>query len=362
MLGDVRGTRPTLAVIGLVAACGGPEPATSSLSTSTAGVVLPPSGESRTSTSTTTAAATGPEPGSSSGSGPGDDSTGSTGQEAELLRDVGGDDLGSSQPVGCKGKIDFLFMISRFGTMQYIQEEVVAAFPAFIETIETKFADFDYHIMVVDSDADWGHYGCNEDCVPEECPVEDYPCDLVDKLGVCETTMGAGTVHPVGYGSSNKQCPILGGRRYFTHEQPHLLETFACAATVGVSGYDLLGEAVSAAVSPELNGPGGCNEGFLRDDALLMVTFIASDYDHLSEGKPKLWADAILEAKHGDPDSVVMFSINDPDCPPYDRICDLVKFYFPRWYIADNDDPDYAPAFEIATDMVIDACSSFIPQ
>ena len=52
---------------------------------------------------------------------------------------------------------------------------------------------------------------------------------------------------------------------------------------------------------PELNGPGGCNEGFLRDDALLMVTFAANTPDIDSAGKPKLWADAVLAAKHGDP-------------------------------------------------------------
>src|SRR5690606_37520714 len=109
-------------------------------------------------------------------------------------------------------------------------------------------------------------------------------------------------------------------------------------------------------------GPGGCNEGFLRDDALLMVTFIANDYDYYSAGTAKLWADALLEAKHGDPDSVVMFIIGNSAAPPIDRVCHLVKYYAPRWHIAHVSDPDYAPAFEIATDLVVDACSTFIPQ
>jgi hypothetical protein len=38
-----------------------------------------------------------------------------------------------------------------------------------------------------------------------------------------------------------------------------------------------------------MNAPGGCNAGFLRDDALLMVTFIGG-YDYDSKGNPDLWA------------------------------------------------------------------------
>src|SRR5690606_5776574 len=108
------------------------------------------------------------------------------------------------------------------------------------------------------------------------------------------TTMGAGTMFPAGLYATNKLCPMVGDRRYFTRQQPDPLETFTCAARVGTSGQHMLGEAVAAAVSPALNGPGGCNEGFLRDDALLMVTFIQHSYDYLSAGKPKLWADALL--------------------------------------------------------------------
>src|SRR5690606_25916757 len=150
--------------------------------------------------------------------------------------------------------------------------------------------------------------------------------------------------------------------RYFTNQQPDPVGTFACAAKIGASGSDRLGDAVAAAVSPELNGAGGCNEGFIRDDALLMVTFLERSYDSLSVGKPKLWAEALLEAKHGDPKAVVMFNIGDPSCPPIDRICDLVKYYFPYWYIADTEEPGYVPAFETATDLLLEACATYIPQ
>ncbi|MBK8264989.1 MAG: hypothetical protein IPK80_27075 [Nannocystis sp.] len=75
-----------------------------------------------------------------------------------------------------------------------------------------------------------------------------------------------------------------------------------------------MGQALSAAMKPEMNAPGGCNAGFLRDDALLMVTFIGG-YDYDSKGNPDLWADRVLSAKGGDQGAVVMVSILDPKCP-----------------------------------------------
>ncbi|MFY0531674.1 hypothetical protein [Nannocystis pusilla] len=77
--------------------------------------------------------------------------------QTTMLYDVGTDvDLGDPKPVGCKGKIDFLFVISRYGGMEYFQAQLLDAFPKFIDTIEAKFADFDYHIMVVDGGQEWG--------------------------------------------------------------------------------------------------------------------------------------------------------------------------------------------------------------
>jgi len=77
----------------------------------------------------------------------------------------------------------------------------------------------------------------------------------------------------------------------------------------------LLGQALTAAVQSPINGKGACNDGFLRDDALLMVTFIATNGDIKgwdSEGTPAEWAQAVLDAKHGDDKSVVMLNIGIP--------------------------------------------------
>ncbi len=344
-------------------------------------------GEGSTSSSTTTTGmASSPPTSTSDVSTGGPDSGTSTVGSTTLLLDVGTDkDLGDNKPPGCKGKIDFLFVVARDYKMHLVQDKLIAAFPKFIETIEAKFADFDFHIMVVDGDKEWGLSYCTADCPVLDCkvgqpccpggpcpacdpPIEegdlccgvpDYPCTKLDQVTTCDKTIGAGNVFAAGGYASNKPCPIAGGRRYLTKEQPNLAETFACVAKLGVSGYDLLGDALVAAMHPTINAPGGCNAGFLRDDALLMVTFIGS-YDYDSKGDPDVWRDWVLATK-GDPSAVVMLNIFDPACPyPKDRICEFVKM-FPYHHVADFLKDDYGAAFDEATNLVELACSEFIP-
>jgi len=280
--------------------------------------------------------------------------------------DVGAEhDAGDGKPVGCRGKIDFLFVISRYGTMQEEQDKLVAAFPEFIKTIETKFADFDYHIMVVDGDSLWGLSTCDELC-PAACEVPDYPCNYTPST--CDYLMGTGTVFPAGGEASNRKCNIAGDRRYMIKGQPDLEETFSCVARIGMSGGDWLGEAVVAAVDHNLNGPGGCNGGFLRKDALLMVTFISNTFDFPEKpfgslGTPETWRAAVLAAKGGDPESVVMFSIMDtayaPGCHFNDRICQFVRT-FPYSLIVDGQSDEFGGSFAAAAELVDTACEGFV--
>src|SRR5690606_28583961 len=110
----------------------------------------------------------------------------------------------------------------------------------------------------VDGDPWWGLNTCDEQC-PMPCDVvPGYPCGYAPT--VCDRTIGAGTVYPAGSQAANELCKIDGGRRYMTKGQTDLKATFACAARVGISGGDWMGEALTAAVHPDINGPGGCNE------------------------------------------------------------------------------------------------------
>ena len=304
-------------------------------------------------------------------------------------------DFGDGAPAGCKGKIDLLFVISRDANMAARQGQLALAVPQFIDTIAAKFADFDYHIMVIDGDGPppeswWGSSVCNEVCpnlgckVGEDCcPIDNvkflgqpccddpnYPCDKLDLVTACDEAWGAGTVFPAGKFTADKPCPIDGGRRYLVKGQTDLAETFECIAMVGKSGYGALGQALTAAMQKPINDPGGCNPDFLREDALLMVTFIATNPDEDgplgSEGSPSEWAQAVIDAKHGDKNSVVMLNIGGCDCPPHEGVCHpddrlcVVTEMFPYHLQEDGLVDDYGPAFAKAANLVETACSGFV--
>ena len=378
-------TPSRLALLSLLGACQAPASSSSGFA-STPEITTAPAGSS----SDTGVNSTGSSAGSTStttgstGSTSGESGVGETTTQPVL--DVGTvPDLGGGSPVGCKGKIDLLFVISNNYLMEEVQLELINAFPEFIETIESKFDDFDYHIMVVDGDDDWGAEVCDEDCpvfdckigdpccgtnpTPENvgklcCPVQDYPCDYVAKVTKCDAAIGAGTVFPAGLYASNKQCPIDGGRRYMVKGQKNLSDTFACVAQVGVSGGSKLGEALTAAVQQNINDPGGCNPGFLRKDALLMATLIDVNPEEgggglSSEGFAWDWNKALLDAKH-DPASVVLFYIGNPDWKKYDdQILELMTM-FPYGFVTPWWDPDYGAAFETASGLVETACAGFV--
>ena len=174
---------------------------------------------------------------------------------------------------------------------------------------------------------------------------------------------------PAGADASNKLCPIDGGRRYMVKGQTDLKETFACAAQVGSSGASRMGETMARAVQPWMNDEGSCNAGFLREDALLMVTLITNSYDQedspvdSQNGDPASWAAAVRDAKKGDLNSVVVLAIiptEGPGCKDIDRLCQMLEL-FPFALNRDSWADKYGPFFEEAAELVETACADFIP-
>jgi len=271
--------------------------------------------------------------------------------------------------------------MSEHSTLKDEHAALAAAFPKWIEAIESKFESFDSHIMVIGTDDTWGNSWCSEQCedacmygdacCPFEnqeqdgqlcCGAKGYPCSLMNLVTACDETLGAGIVFPAGADASNKPCKFSGDRRYITSEEPDLAEAFTCAARIGWGGYNRGGDALMRAISPDLNGPGGCNEGFLRDDALLMITWLAPGSDQSKKViYPWEWYDAVVEAKHGDPSSVIALSLSNIMCPILaDYPCQFTGL-FPYHVIGDNLG-SYETAFNEASDLVEEACEAFIPQ
>ncbi len=316
---------------------------------------------SGTSTTSATTSTTNADP---STSGTSDSDSDSDSDTSVGRMDLGiKDDLGDPTPADCGGKIDFLFVLSRHGNMTGLQAQLAELFPYFIEKIEADFADFDFHIMVVSGDPDnqWGAADCNDDCMSKDCTAPDYPCDFMDLLTICDNTAGAGIVFPAGEDAANKPCKIAGGHRYLTKAQAKLSKTFSCITKVGTSGHSQIAQASIEAVLPAINKPGACNDGFLRENAPLMITYIGGA-DTLSQGSPDIWAKTLLFVKNDDANAIVFLNITSsvlPKCAEWDRTCQLAA-KFPHHVLAKLNSPEeWTQAFDKATAMIGDLCEDF---
>lgn len=233
-------------------------------------------------------------------------------------------DFGPPQSVGCQGKIDFLFVISADGTMKQHQERLVASFPGFMAAIEAQIPDFDVHILSGDSDGLWNFKDCNlcqEGCMPAASPPT---CGVV--IEPCDKKLGAGVTYPVGEGASNRRCKLASGARYIDNSELDRAEAFGCIAQVGIGGGTLAAEAMVKA----LEGPGTCNDGFLRDDALLVVTLIQDTYDVFSAGTVDSWITALRDAKGGDEDAFALLVLTTDVDIGYQQLC------WPNKYVSEK--------------------------
>src|SRR5690606_29409745 len=119
-------------------------------------------------------------------------------------------DGGAPLPIGCAGKIDFLFAISADGTMKPKQELLTAAFPGFIAAIEDQLPDFNVHILSAASHSLWAFQDC-ADCKDPGCdPNAGLPFCGVQPEFCDKGKIGASVTFPVGTGASNRRCDLHG--------------------------------------------------------------------------------------------------------------------------------------------------------
>ena len=274
---------------------------------------------------------------------------------------------------GCQ-KVDFLFVIDSSPSMEDEQDNLLASFPGFIAAIEQTLEIDDFHLMVADA-------------------------GLI--LGAdCDGQLGAGRITS----ATGQDCMLQNGLRYATDTHPDLTQAFTCMASRGADGpsNEQTMDSLLASIGP-LNEPGACNEGFLRDDAVLVITIITdeedspadaaavpaldgscepADADPNSAGDPASWNAAVVAAKNGDSNAVVVlaligdcdqggscpgiaFDILNPAAPitgaePAPRIrafADLFGFGSVGPVCAD----DYAPFFTEAVSVIESACDDFVP-
>jgi hypothetical protein len=284
-------------------------------------------------------------------------------EEGPIVFDV--DSTSDLPPIqdGCNA-VDFLFVIDNSGSMFDNQVNLISNFPTFSEGIQATLVDVtSYQVGVVASDA----YQLN-----------DPPCGQLGDLVI--STQG-------GFDSSNMVCgPYADGHNYMT-EEDDLVTSFACAAQLGSggSGGEKPMEAMMQTLSDFHDGEDECNEGFIRDEALLVVVIISDEADgpgdpdgigQISVGDPEVWYQAVVDAKDGIEQNAVVMSLihynagedEDPSsCPPAtpvdngENIKVFTQMFEQNGFVGGICVPDYGPLFEEATSIIEVACDNFIP-
>ena len=365
-------------LLGLLSgACGG----TSDLASTTTGLTTVP-----LTTSSLTGSSSESSTGSSSGSSTG--STDTTGSSSAIGSSTVGepdlpdfDTLGPAK--GC-GKIDILFVINDGGDISgpaKTKESAADALSirngtaAFLAAMEEQASEYDLQVMAVKGDPLWnGDNGYSSCCVPDK-PCDEYgpfPCDPnPDFVTECDWTLGAGVRYPAGFMASNRDCELAGERRYLTEEQDDFAAAFECILNVGqTGGPQQYLEAMVKAVGPTLNAPNGCNAGFLRPDAMLVVVVLTDFADIESPGTPEGLAASLIAAKMGYAEGIVVVGIlgsvqvEPPAGGCYENPEDRTRKFiegFPNHVLDSFCAPDIGTNLVAAIEVIQAACAEFVP-
>ena len=314
------------------------------------GGVSATSGPMTTGVATTNATMTSTtSPGGTSGSA---DSTGggtNTDDGSEIKFDLGVMPDAPMLEQGCS-KVDFLFAIDNSGSMSAQQTQLLNSFQGFIDAIQASLEGTvdSYHVGVITSDA----YTANAP-----------GCMQLASL-VSQTQTGGDCT------------PFAEGYRFAT-EQDDLAVKFPCMASVGAfgSGVEQPVTATLAALDPAMAGPGGCNEGFLRDDATLVLVVLTDDPPVASTPDDANlmtdttgWYDAIVAAKNGDPEAMVVIGFvpwSDVSCVVFNaespNLIDFVMSFGDQGAIASICEPDFSPIFAQTISTIVTTCENFDP-
>jgi hypothetical protein len=201
------------------------------------------------------------------------------------------DDLPIPPPPAKCDKVDFLYVVDNSFSMADKQETLARSFDGFSEIVTETLGTNDHHIMVIDTDSR---------------NINDGITGLEDDDS-CVGILGAGLRN----GFEGESCGIEGPQRFMLDRQSNSADTFSCLAKVGVLGNaeESPVDALLAATGAVASEVGDCNEGFLRDDAVLVVTIITDEEDEVSSGDPAQWKRELLRAKDNQEEAIVVLGL-----------------------------------------------------
>jgi hypothetical protein len=314
-------------------------------------------------------------------SGPGIDlsTTGGGGGDDVNLDDSddGASDDSTVSQLKCTN-VDFVFVVDNSSSMADEQQFLVQGVPGFVEAMKNALPDVEsFRVGVVDTDGYPGLYS--------DDPLGCDPAVAAD-CASCDNQLGAFLDKPGSAADPTLSCEFSTGLSYMDGNSDDFANEFGCAAIVGTVGNPIEQQAgaLLSAVSPESNGPDGCNDGFMRDDALLVFLVISDEEDdHASLGdlqggslgEPDEWAASIIAAKDGKDANVVALGLlggspKFPDCADLSQGVDgaeqtsrLVSMVneFPTRFVGSVCSEGYAEFFQDALAKVSEGCANFIP-
>lgn len=234
-------------------------------------------------------------------SGPDDGGAGDADANADAIDDAQPDDSGprclQALPV------DMLWVIDNSHSMEEEQRNLAHNFPALVEALTAP--------VDIDGDGD-----------------EDFPPVDDLRVGVVTTDMGTGEQSAIGCDGSGDDGALVDAARGIQPEcdgmtvgpPPWLIynlgddveafsQRFACLAQLGTEGcgYEQHLDAVEAALTTHA-GPGGANEGFLRESSLVVIVIVTDEDDCSATGDALFASTSEADAELGLPGTRCAFN------------------------------------------------------
>lgn len=276
--------------------------------------------------------------------------------------------------------VDFIFVVDNSPSMLDEQQFLAQGVPGFVSAMQNALPNVQsIRVGVIDTDSYPG-------IGTLEAPLDGCDPEVVTDCSACDYQLGAFMSKPESAIDPATDCEFSTGLRYMDGASETFANEFGCAALVGAVGNPIEQQAgaLVAAVSEDLNVEGACNEGFVRDDALLVFLVISDEEDNWSSppapqggspGEPQEWFDGIVAAKNGRETNVVALGLlgGSPkfgDCADLSQGVDgaeqssrLVDFVdrFPTNFVGSVCSEGYGDFFQEALVRVAQGCGLFIP-
>lgn len=302
--------------------------------------------------------------------------TGTTGTSLDdgIFDGTAEDSSGEGQQFRCNA-VDFVFVVDNSPSMTDEQQFLAQGVPGFVDAMQNALPNVEsVRVGVIDTDSYPG-LGTLEDPL-DSCSASGVDCSS------CDYQLGSLLTKPQSASDPELSCEFSTGAPYMDGTSETFPNEFGCAALVGAVGNPVEQQAgaLVAAMSDELNAAEGCNQGFIRDDALLIFLLITDEEDNWAElggsvGEPAEWFDAVVAIKNGRETNIVALGLlgGSPkfeDCADLSQGVDgaeqssrLVDFVerFPNHAVGSVCSDGYGPFFQEVLAKVAEGCANFIP-